>query len=301
MKSDELIQLMKDLVLLRRCRTIRDAAIPLISRFRFYQNIIRRRVKYQWTDAVYVLTDDNDYYYIPDRMDTCASKLLLKKLRGKILVDKFCKPGDTVLDVGANIGTWSLPMAKAVGPGGRLLSFEPTPVMCDAVNKTLRVNAMVNARCYQVAVSNKNGSADFFLHTGATENAVPDSGRSSLEYSSSESSEKIEVRTVALDDFLSGMDIKKISFIKIDIEGHEYAALQGAKETLKKDTPVLVIETGQDEVDSRALIADFLIDLNYEIIGYEIDEGIVPVDWEGFISFDSVSNFIFFPKMVVRE
>lgn len=284
---------------LRRYRAKKKGAIPLVFRLAYYRNLLRHQVDDNWK-ACYVQLESGDFFYIPDNIDVHGTRLALKPYDGISIVDKFCKPGSAVIDIGANIGEWTLPMAKAVGNQGKVFSFEPIPFMCEAVNKTVRANGLFHAQCVPVAISNRAGEAKFFLNY--SEDKVVDSGASSLEYSPSQHAKEIVVQTMTLDEAVENLKINDVSFIKIDVEGHEYAVIDGARKTLKKFSPVLLVEVGNETEDKRGLIAGALEDLNYEIIGIVINYGIVPCDYGNFVNYTSpfrkgaILNVLFIPK-----
>lgn len=262
----------------------RKTAIPFKIKISFYRDILRRKLNKKW-QASYILLESGDYFYIPENIDVHSAKLLLKPFQYNVLIDKFCKPGTTVVDIGTNIGEWALPMAKAVGPGGSLLSFEPIPFMCNSVNRTFRVNGIFHAHCFSIALSNKTGMARFFVNY--SKDKIVNSGLSSLEYPPSENSQPIDVQTTTLDEFISTHKVNRISFIKIDVEGHEYAVIEGAIETLTNHRPILIIEVGRETEEKRKFIAGVLRSLNYEMVGIVIDNGIIPSGYENFINLNN--------------
>lgn len=129
----------------------------------------------------------------------------------------YINEGDTVLDLGANIGIFSLyaqPIAKIV------YAFEPTPDHFECLEKLIEYNEFKNIVPIRKAIANKNGKQDFFFSNNQTMNslkeAVGDTGR------------KIAVDTVTLDTFFDEFDIDRVNFMKLDIEGSEGEILQGA-------------------------------------------------------------------------
>lgn len=271
-----------------------------LSRISLSRKFLRRKVKKEWC-ASYILLENGDYFFIPDNIDAHCIRLLLKPFQHPVIISKFCKTGTTVIDIGANIGEWSLPMARSIGEEGRLISFEPIPYLCDSVNKTFRINGIFHARCFPIAISNKIGNAKLFMNCGKEE--ILNIGASSIEGPPSENSTTIEVQTATLDEFISIHKVDRISFIKIDVEGHEYAVIEGAVQTLSTHRPVLTIEVGNESSEKRELISDILKRLNYEMIGIVADHGIIPADYENLIKFNypfstekgRVVNVLFIP------
>jgi FkbM family methyltransferase len=148
-------------------------------------------------------------------------------------VKKYIKPGDTVVDLGANIGYYTLIFARLVGPQGKVYAFEPDPEICAILRKNIGLNGYRNVVVEEKAVSDKSGKRRFIVHAAyPTANTLaPESGKSG----------SIEADTVALDDYFARVP-GKIAFIKMDVEGAEYAVWEGMARLLK-DNPRLVVMT----------------------------------------------------------
>ncbi|MBA3276050.1 MAG: FkbM family methyltransferase [Chloroflexia bacterium] len=149
---------------------------------------------------------------------------------------RLVAPSTIAVDVGAHFGTYSHALCRLVGQRGRVLSFEPIEEdarYLETAARQLRLPMDVHA----CALSSVNGTA------GIT---VPDrhgdrkTALASLEpHETGGETRTVEVRR--LDDFLAGAD-KPVSFIKIDVEGHESAVLDGAAATIARHKPNLLIE-----------------------------------------------------------
>jgi len=143
--------------------------------------------------------------------------------RSTAIFNRFVKPGDTVVDVGANIGWYTLLASRLVGPTGRVLAFEPTEAM-NLLRKHLKMNGIRNVGTYRVAL-------------GATEGVV----KEALNYSwpPTLSDRKVPVAPVeSLDD----LKFERLDFLKLDTDGYEADILQGAQETLVRLKPKLLVE-----------------------------------------------------------
>jgi FkbM family methyltransferase len=133
------------------------------------------------------------------------------------------RPGDHVIDAGANLGVFSHLMARAAGPGGRVTSFEPDPVLHAALVNNARMNGLP-IRALPVALGATSGVAK--LNRG-----LYNSGDNRLSFSAQQSSGgQVAVEVSALDDILQG---DRVDLIKIDVQGWEVAALQGMNRTLE--------------------------------------------------------------------
>ena len=137
------------------------------------------------------------------------------------------RAGSTCIDVGANIGTYTLRFAKQVGEQGTVHAFEP-----DRANfARLTANAALNGldriiRCHQAAVSNRSGEVSFYRSDPGH------SGWGSLVEFKDISFERDRVPAVTLDDFLTTEKVTEVEILKIDVEAHEPELLQGARRSL---------------------------------------------------------------------
>lgn len=165
--------------------------------------------------------------YFPLRGDRSISDTLGKlEVPEPELTAEFLRrvgPGMTVLDLGANIGYYTLLAAKAVGPSGRVLAFEPEMENAAALMKGLEANGFRNVTVFPYAVSRALGQSDLFMATtsGSHSIALRPSNASSL---------RQRVVTVALDGFLDPDVCPDV--VKMDIEGSEVPALEGMRRLL---------------------------------------------------------------------
>jgi FkbM family methyltransferase len=153
-------------------------------------------------------------------------------------IDKLVKLGDTVVDIGANIGYFSAYASAAVGKNGKVLAIEP-----EAENfKYLQTNCNLinesgfNCSPYNLAVSSANGETTLNIHKYSTYHTLEN------EFSSSDKIESQQVvQMVKLDDWAKDRAIDKISFLKIDTEGHEPKVLEGATQLFESGAVDCVI------------------------------------------------------------
>lgn len=159
------------------------------------------------------------------------------------------RPGSVILDIGANVGLYSLLGSELTGPGGRILAFEPEPNTCAALKKNLSLNGINNVTTLPMALSDRNGMVEL---------VVPEEVKAKFEYGDSYLSMKqtdadkspAAIPCRRLDEVLEEMNILNVDVIKIDVEGAEYLCLSGAKRLLKGvHKPVILMEC--DEVLSR--------------------------------------------------
>lgn len=135
------------------------------------------------------------------------------------------RPGDTFLDLGAHMGYYTLPAARAVGPRGKVFAFEPEPSNRAILEKMLRIGGHQNTEVVPKAVSNRSGSSRLYL---SADNTVDHHA-----YDSHDGRNSIDIKTTTLDEHFAGYE-GTIELIKIDIQGAELAALEGMRGLLKK-------------------------------------------------------------------
>ena len=148
-----------------------------------------------------------------------------------LLTSGVLKPGDTALDVGANIGYYALLESKIVGPQGRVYALEPVEESYEKLIHNINLNKSDNIEHCKIALGNKNGVAS--IHVGEKRNWSSIEGIGSAKFTGVESV-----------DMLTGVDFlkdKKIpNFIRMDTEGYEYAIIEGLAEVLKRGSRVAV-------------------------------------------------------------
>ena len=151
----------------------------------------------------------------------------------------FCdlvKAGDVVLDVGANIGYYALTAASRVGAAGRVIAFEPDPVVAERIRQNVELNGMDNVTVVASAVGARDGTLQ--LHLGGW-----DSEASSVYLHEPDAKGTVAVPVTTLDDFLRVASIGHVAVLKIDAEGAELDILHGAQALLTRaDAPVVIVE-----------------------------------------------------------
>lgn len=141
----------------------------------------------------------------------------------------YIRPGDTVVDVGANVGTTVLPLARAVGAQGQVIAFEPQPLMAQCLCTSLSLNELFNVRVLAAALSERSGWAHI---------EAPDVSAGGNYGAVALGNQGLSVPVMRLDD----LALSQLFLLKIDVEGHEWAVLQGAQQTLLRHRPVVYLE-----------------------------------------------------------
>jgi FkbM family methyltransferase len=147
------------------------------------------------------------------------------------------EPGMTVLDVGANIGQYTLIAAHRVGPYGQVHAFEPTPPTATELRANVALNRFENVTINEVAVADAAGEALLFC----TDPGSP--GTNTIMTPSEDVCSAVKVPTLTLDQYLAEHHITQVDVMKLDIEGAELLALRGAQGLLRGEgAPFLVLE-----------------------------------------------------------
>ena len=188
-------------------------------------------------------------------------------------MNAFLRPGDVLVDVGANIGLFTLIAASRVGPAGRVIAFEPTDVTYTRLVDNVRLNKLSNANCVRSALSDRNGQLDLTRSADGFDAwnsfAKPTMGGGF----SHERVEVIEWDRYARTHGLCG----KVTMMKIDVEGWERRVLAGGKEIFARtDAPVLQVEF----TDAATIAAgsscrnlyEFLEELGYQMFTYDLSQ-----------------------------
>jgi len=147
--------------------------------------------------------------------------------------DCFYKPcdNDIVIDIGAHVGLFSIKVCRSVK---RVIAIEPHPFNYKLLLTNLHLNKIENVTPYKIAISNYSGIAKLYLgreSTGHTIKPLSEMSRSS----------SIVVKVETLDNLLDEIDLSKVNFIKIDVEGAELEVLKGSERTLANNNLFLAI------------------------------------------------------------
>lgn len=145
---------------------------------------------------------------------------------------KILKQGDIVVDIGANVGYFTLMASQLVGWRGKVYAFEPDPTNMKLLNENARLNNLDNIQSYMMALDNHTGTD--VLHTCSREPA-----RHSLVKTKEHDGKELTL-VAKLDDILS-FELPKVRLLKTDTEGNELAVLQGARQTILNSKDIILI------------------------------------------------------------
>ncbi|MBW6497513.1 MAG: FkbM family methyltransferase [Bacteroidales bacterium] len=167
--------------------------------------------------------------------------------RGLLFLEKNLKEGDVFVDVGANIGCYTLVAAKLVGPTGRVFAFEPVSYVFEHLQFNLQLNGFSQVIPERLALLDKPVSVELYI--ADRENL----GMSSIFHHDTESGITEKADAVSLDDYAAGAGIDQINIVKIDIEGAELEALMGMEQSLNRFRPLLIVEISDEVLHTDAI------------------------------------------------
>ena len=181
-------------------------------------------------------------------------------------IGPYLKDDAVFIDVGANFGWYTLFASSIIGNEGQVVAFEPFPENFKRLSQNIGLNPNRKIIAENLAVGEQKGVLDLYYNK-EEQNLGMVSKNATL------NSKKKTVPMIAFDDYVREHNIKKIDFIKIDIEGAELQALQGMKEVLRKLKPVLLVEILKEQNDRNSILS-FLLDLGYQQF-YITDDGAI--------------------------
>jgi FkbM family methyltransferase len=171
-------------------------------------------------------------------------------------IQNFIKIGDSVLDVGANIGTHTLAFSNMVGEKGKVYSFEPQPAIFNLLSSNISINSITNVQLFNYALGNSQREIyvpiiDYSEHI----NSGSVSLKTQVENDRKKNYYSVPLKTI------DSLDIPSIDFIKIDVEGMETSVLEGSKNSILEFNPFIYTEC--NSIENGWNIITFLRDFDY--------------------------------------
>ena len=209
-------------------------------------------------DGFNKIVHGRDATYIVNQNDTYVGQALLRY--GEYgqqefgLLSAITSAGSVIAEVGANMGAHTVRLAKHVGMQGRVVAYEPQPVMFQALCGTIALNSLMNVDCYPYALSSETGHLK-----------IP-----SLDYRQQNNFGGISLENpveqglqVPLNRFDEVFVLPRLDLMKIDVEGMELSVLKGAEATINKFRPVIYMEN--DNQSKSADLLQWLFDHDYRV------------------------------------
>lgn len=203
------------------------------------------------TDLGYLLYNPNDQYV--GRSIEHYGSYQLEELK---FFKKEVKRGDHVVEIGANIGAHTLFFSNRVGDKGRVLAFEPQRLIFQTLCANMAINSRTNVDCKQMGVGGKNELIKVPM-------LDPEHNQNFGGLSIKEHEQGEDVAVVKLDN----VGLKRLDFLKIDVEGMEPEVLMGGLSTIYTLKPVIYMEV--DRGENNPLLLEILDSLKYSVEQHE--------------------------------
>ena len=146
-------------------------------------------------------------------------------------VQRMLKPGNVVVEAGANIGYYALMESRLVGNKGVVYAIEPSPKNFEYLNRNIKLNKRTNMETYRLAIGDKNRKAKMNISSHSNLSSL-------IKQKNRKITGTVEVNVTTLDSFLKGK--RYPDFIRMDVEGYEYNIIKGMKNILKKESPLRI-------------------------------------------------------------
>jgi len=159
------------------------------------------------------------------------------------------KLGDVFVDVGAHVGKYSFYAARQVGDSGLVIAIEPHPKNVENLKKGIRLNGFKNIKVVEKACSDRSGRAFLLEYELSARHEITDKPT------------KLMVEINTLDNILQSFSVNKVNMMKIDVNGHEYQVLEGARNTLKNYKPTILMEV---MLENKQKVFNYLKKFGYE-------------------------------------
>jgi FkbM family methyltransferase len=189
---------------------------------------------------VYLLSDGNDYissllYWGGiDAFEGNTIKLFIELLNYS----------DTFFDIGANTGIYSL-IAATDNHRRMVYAFEPVPRVVDCLKRNVELNKLHNIQINPYAITNYDGEITLYI----PDSAIPT--EASTHEGFRKTTKNISVQAKTIDSFVIQNEISKVDLMKIDTEGTEHEVLEGARNILRRDEPILICEVLKGRTEDR--------------------------------------------------
>lgn len=152
----------------------------------------------------------------------------------EVFINDYLKSGDTIIDIGANIGSLAILSAIKAGINGKVYAFEPHPTIYRYLKSNIKLNNLNNIHAYNFALGNENGLISFTNYKSDDMNSV----------THSHNPKSIHINVEKLDNVITNTN-QNIALIKIDVEGYEKFILEGSCRLLQ-NTECIYFETSED-------------------------------------------------------
>jgi FkbM family methyltransferase len=263
-----------------------------------FRNYLPNSLQFPVNGEVEVISEGQKIFFVANETSPMLRELFWKYKYcnfefSNILLD-LVKTSNTFIDVGANIGYYSI-LAKKNNPALKVYSFEPSHGPFYFLNKNVQLNHLDNISTFKNAVGNQKCTIDFFEDINPKfkyiKYHVSGTGNTQNTWKSNEIN-KYSIDCITLDDFIKEKSITSVDLIKIDTEATEDKVLLGSINSIQKFKPIIICEVLPNKIENELLKI-------IESIKYEIYHHIESTDKLVLVSkfIDSEDrNYIFVPK-----
>jgi FkbM family methyltransferase len=203
------------------------------------------------------------YLDLCDSRFLCVMNELTQASDERRILGSLLHAGDTFVDIGANHGSYALIASRVIGSGGLVIAFEPQARLAGLLSQSLAANGASRFAVHAAACTEKEGSVEFFLPEGLSGSAGLFAG-----FSGRGKHQRTVVRTTTLDLSLANETITGNLFFKIDVEGSEFQAILGARNTILRYRPPILFEINPGSAEAAGHSVSELLDLLSQL-GYQ--------------------------------
>jgi len=195
------------------------------------------------------MRDDDVKLVVPADLSSMTTYVLLEQEawfeKEPAFLRRWLKPGMTAIDVGANLGVYALPMARLVGPRGRVVAYEPGGAARQLLEESRGLNDASGLEVVGLALSDSEREGRLRIRASSEHNALDDDGDGE------------PVRITTLDRELARLQSASADFIKIDAEGEEERILAGGREFFARQSPLVMFEVKAEKGVHANLLTTF--------------------------------------------
>lgn len=170
--------------------------------------------------------------------------------------------GQQIVDVGAQVGVFTVKAAKLIGPRGRLIAFEPEPENFRLLSLNVRMNGLDHVDIFRIALSSSRGRKPFRVDLAGATGAHTLEFRKSVTQRRPLRAMRVDVDCETLDSFVAERSVSRLDLLKIDVERHELEVLGGATGTIQRFHPRIVVERQPHDPAADA-VREYLLDRGY--------------------------------------
>ncbi|MEZ5031449.1 MAG: FkbM family methyltransferase [Saprospiraceae bacterium] len=192
-----------------------------------------------------------------------------------IILERYIKSGNVVIEAGANIGTETLLLSRLVGHQGKVLAFEPVPNIANRLAENCRLNGLDNVVLEQLALGESNDTISFFV----ADETFTNQGMGSKYPVNQHLTKEININQITLDAYMKSAVVDSIDFIKMDIQGAELDLLKGGAETISHYLPSIFLEASEGW-SSLSDLYEWLTDKGYDVFLIQKDTGLTLITCE---------------------